>query len=163
MRLRLLEVLLRCSELLHEDDATPFSTTREYKSIHRTGQELADSICASVPFHLIEKLSSAADVQTTLNDPDRAMSVLGGFLLLWHVYGAAICSLVPQRQSRWMLKLLKSIGARTNIGLATMLSEVAILLSTALTRLLTIFKTPATLGIPIFLQGATLNWVGSSI
>ena len=126
VKLKLIDVLLKCSERLH-DKPTPFGGTNTFRALQKESQSLADDIAASVPFHLVANLDETLHILKTKNRGDiRPQKALGGLLLMYPLYIAATLPPVSFTQREWMKARLIWIGKRMGIGEAAMLANVSI-------------------------------------
>lgn len=109
--LRLCDVIAQCGQYL-ETDAVPYRNTEEYQALQAEASMTCEGICSSVAYHINSDWLRRITTTSFHTSP----KALGGFFLIWPLYGGSILSIVPQVQRAWMRQKLRSIG--TSIGLA---------------------------------------------
>ena len=136
-------IILNCIERL----VPPWerTITVDYRTTTRILQNLADEICASVPYHLgypqavydYQNLMSSYRNQDNYSrdDSDRPRytadprahtnnaTAIGGYLLVWHLYVASSVVTIPDSQRRWITNRLIHIGERYGLSQAKVLAS----------------------------------------
>ncbi|RDW85949.1 hypothetical protein BP5796_04274 [Coleophoma crateriformis] len=124
-RLKLLNVIIQCSERLRGDSQT-HDNSATLPKLQGEVNELVDGLCASVPFHLVADLQSCLTVGSTSSAQFTPGKALGGLLLMYPLYIASTLPTVPSKQQAWMQGRLRWIGTHMGIRQATMLANVGL-------------------------------------
>ncbi|KAE8382006.1 Zn(II)2Cys6 transcription factor [Aspergillus bertholletiae] len=102
----------------HLPDSGKASNGQSERQSVAISQQLAEDICASVPYHL--GMTGSSDGSPTLGIP-----FAGGVLrLMWPLFIASDCQGAPPKMRAWIAQCLDKIGRGVGINMAVTMSEI---------------------------------------
>ena len=118
-RITLHNIITRALRRLNPDD--PLTSNQQFRASTAILQEMADGICASVPFLLGYRLVNEHD-SLRMEKPDMESPALGAYLALWPLQMAVSASYTSSDQKRWVQGRLVYLGEQYGIQAARVLS-----------------------------------------
>lgn len=127
-RLVLLDFISACSKRLHDDDPEESSTSSQ-RQILKEAQNIAESLAASIPFHLTRNpeafLAHPQQTSSTKQEATLPNRSVGGLLLMHPLHVVSGLSVVPMHLREMFREHLAWVGRVMGIGQAGLLADVS--------------------------------------
>ena len=122
-RLKLLDLAAECIDRLRDYDRTLMREI-DLNLLEKKSEQVAKSIAASVPYHLIADFPQLIRQLPTVPERVAPGKSVGGLLLMHPIYVASTASLLSPQLRGWMRQQLRWIGEKMGISQATLLANV---------------------------------------